>query len=153
MGGNDAGKDKAARESDTLARKLMQNGKILKMLTLEHFNEKALQANLKISSFLTRLFLFLKTVLIIDFFQLFPLFRCLNFFLLAYRWTWNLPSAPVSYHADMKDANGKTALHYAADNGNFSIIETLLKYGANIDAIDDHNQSPLLIGSKMHKCR
>ena len=43
----------------------------------------------------------------------------------------------------------KTPLHYAAENGHIQIIEWLIKHGANKEALDDDNETPLL--SATHK--
>ena len=38
-----------------------------------------------------------------------------------------------------------TPLHYAADNGNVNIIRLLLSKGADLTALDEDNQTPLMI--------
>lgn len=42
------------------------------------------------------------------------------------------------------DDYGETPLHYAADSGHVSIIELLLRYGAEIDGRNRHRQTPLM---------
>ena len=47
---------------------------------------------------------------------------------------------------DVNSSNNanQTPLHKAANSGHISIIKTLLKLGANIDAVDKEGNSPLV---------
>ena len=49
-------------------------------------------------------------------------------------------------HQCSKD--GRTALHVASNTGKLETIEFLLKHGANIDAIDDENCTPLHLAAR-----
>jgi len=46
-------------------------------------------------------------------------------------------------HPDERDAQGCTALHWAADKGHPNIITTLIQAGASIDAVDGDGMTPL----------
>ena len=48
-----------------------------------------------------------------------------------------------NYDLKAKDADGLTALHYAAKFENPEVVELLIKYGANPNAGDFHNDTPL----------
>jgi ankyrin repeat protein len=39
---------------------------------------------------------------------------------------------------------GMTPLHYASDRGNTEIVQVLLSHGANVNAVDKDNQTPLM---------
>jgi len=51
---------------------------------------------------------------------------------------------------DCADSTGWTALHWAARNGRSDIIKMLIERGANIDAVDCANCSPLMYASLFH---
>ncbi|MEN6465765.1 MAG: ankyrin repeat domain-containing protein, partial [Syntrophaceae bacterium] len=58
------------------------------------------------------------------------------------------PAAMKEYVISQKDVNvrygkGNTLLHYAANRGYRDIVELLLKKGANINAGDNDNRTPL----------
>ena len=42
-----------------------------------------------------------------------------------------------------KDEDCKTPLHYAAENGDAEIVKILLKYGADVNAKNEHGFTPL----------
>lgn len=44
----------------------------------------------------------------------------------------------------MDRKTGKTALHYAAANGNEKCAEMLIKNGANLDITDNNNETPIM---------
>ena len=52
-------------------------------------------------------------------------------------------TSDVSLDINYKDQNGQTALHIAADRGNLLVVELLLDYGANKDAVDNEGISVL----------
>ena len=43
-----------------------------------------------------------------------------------------------------QDANGRTALHYAASVGAIQIFELLIGKGANVDAVSIGGETPLM---------
>ena len=49
---------------------------------------------------------------------------------------------------NFKDKNGWTALHYAAFNGNQTMVHLLFYYEATIDIENDLRQTPLTIASQ-----
>lgn len=49
---------------------------------------------------------------------------------------------------DKKDNDGVTALHFAASLGAKNMVKELIKAGADINAVDDLNQSPLYIAAE-----
>lgn len=46
---------------------------------------------------------------------------------------------------NVRDSSGRTSLHIAAEHGQIGVVELLLSAGAEIDAIDYRNRSPLSI--------
>jgi ankyrin repeat protein len=44
-----------------------------------------------------------------------------------------------------RDENGRSAIHYAAFENEPSVIKKLLEYGAEIDAMDNHSFTPLMM--------
>ena len=49
---------------------------------------------------------------------------------------------------NLKDINGRTALHYYFMNGNLEICHLLIDYGIKIEINEEENRSPLHISSK-----
>ncbi|KAH9324443.1 hypothetical protein KI387_004621 [Taxus chinensis] len=47
------------------------------------------------------------------------------------------------YAVDMKDSQGRTALHWAADRGHLKTLEILISKGADVNAKDMEGQTPL----------
>ncbi|GBE60264.1 apical complex lysine methyltransferase [Babesia ovata] len=48
---------------------------------------------------------------------------------------------------NIRSPEGLTALHIAADRGHLEVIQCLIKHGADIDAMDDNNDTPLLVAA------
>ena len=48
------------------------------------------------------------------------------------------------FAVDSKSVNGRTALHRAAEHGQSAVLEQLLISGANIEAQDDRDHTPLM---------
>ncbi|CDR94558.1 ankyrin repeat containing protein, putative [Babesia bigemina] len=48
---------------------------------------------------------------------------------------------------NIRSPEGLTALHIAADRGHIEVIQCLLKHGADIDAMDDNYDTPLLVAA------
>lgn len=49
---------------------------------------------------------------------------------------------------DFKTKNGKTALHIACENGNYDIVQVLVKSGASVDAQTNDGKTALHIASE-----
>ncbi|RIB19600.1 hypothetical protein C2G38_1254418 [Gigaspora rosea] len=53
---------------------------------------------------------------------------------------------------DSTDSNGKTALHYAAENGHVTVVEILIKNNANVNSTDNDHCTPLFYAANVdHK--
>lgn len=50
---------------------------------------------------------------------------------------------------DIHSTKRRTALHYAAEQGQIEVVETLLDYGAYVDAYDSVRQTPLHIAAAL----
>ncbi|GFE54249.1 ankyrin repeat-containing protein [Babesia ovis] len=48
---------------------------------------------------------------------------------------------------NVRSPEGLTALHLAADRGHIKVVKCLLKYGADMNAVDDNNDTPLLVAA------
>lgn len=46
------------------------------------------------------------------------------------------------------DATGKTALHWAAQNGKENVAKLLIENGTNVDVMDKSGRTPLLVAAK-----
>lgn len=64
-----------------------------------------------------------------------------NFLYFVYYYLSNLP---IGFSVDMRDENGLTALHIAAREGLLSMTTLLLRYGADLNACDKENMTPLM---------
>lgn len=46
------------------------------------------------------------------------------------------------------DNTGKTALHWAAQNGKENVAKLLIENGTNVDVMDKNGRTPLLVAAK-----
>jgi len=56
--------------------------------------------------------------------------------------------ADIRAKCTSKPSAGKTALHFAAENGHDDMVKLLLKKGASVSALDDEKRSPLHLACK-----
>ncbi|XP_059470956.1 ankyrin-3-like isoform X1 [Neocloeon triangulifer] len=56
-----------------------------------------------------------------------------------------------SFNVEKKGQYGRTALHYAAEKGHIAVAEFLLSQGADINARDENNVTPLTLADKFSR--
>jgi len=61
-------------------------------------------------------------------------------------------TSTVKNYINSKGENGYTALHHAASIGNASLVETLLKYGADPSIKDSDGNVPLHLTCQCKNC-
>jgi ankyrin repeat protein len=55
----------------------------------------------------------------------------------------NISADDIIKYVNLKDKKGRTSLHFASENGNSKLVEFLINYGANVNALDMNEQTPL----------
>lgn len=55
------------------------------------------------------------------------------------------------YHGDVRDEQGRSSLHWAAEGGYLHVLCLLLERGCHADALDQKNQSPLLLACNFRR--